>query len=234
MIIDAVSDLHGFYPKLEGGDLLIVAGDLTAKDTFEQHIDFKTWLHKQNYRKKIVIAGNHDNHFMGLPSDPYVFSSFNTATGEQLSYADYLCNSGTEFEGLKIWGTPHSLWFSRINPKCAAFTGSEEDLKKRYDLIPNDIDILVTHSPPYGILDQNVQGEYCGSKSLLETIHRINPSLVVYGHIHEFGLRKKIENDILFVNSSFVDERYKPRNGFMKCHYQDSLFTACSTLTLMK
>lgn len=223
MIIDCIADLHGFYPTLDGGDLLIVAGDLTARDTSDEHISFVNWIYNQNYKKKIWIAGNHDNF---LVNSKWINVK---ETGMV-----YLCDSGTEFDGLKIWGSPHSLWFSRINPKCAAFTGSEEDLQKRYDLIPNDIDILITHSPAHGILDENIEGDHCGSKSLLDAINRIRPRLVIHGHIHEFGLRKKMENDILFVNSSFVDERYKPRNGFMKCHYQDSLFTACSTLTLMK
>lgn len=231
MIIDCCGDLHGHYPKLEGGDLLIICGDLTASDTQKQIDKFDDWLTAQKYRKKIFIGGNHDNSLIIEKPRKYLIRYGNNCTEK----FEYLCDSGTEFEGLKIYGSPWSKTFPGMNPKCKAFTvDTEEELAEKWGKIPSDLDILITHSPPYGILDQNVQGEYCGSKSLLETIHRINPSLVVYGHIHEFGLRKKIENDILFVNSSFVDERYKPRNGFMKCHYQDSLFTDCSTLTLMK
>src|ERR1044071_9160006 len=60
MIIDCISDLHGFKPSLQGGDLLIVAGDLTARDTMQEHVDFLWWLDEQPYEKKIYIAGNHD------------------------------------------------------------------------------------------------------------------------------------------------------------------------------
>ncbi len=229
--ITCVSDLHGFYPKLEGGDLLIVAGDLTSRDTFEQHIDFKTWLYKQNYRKKIVIAGNHDNHFVGLMSDPYIFSSYNNETGEQLSYADYLCDSGTEFEGLKLWGSPWTKTFEGMNPKCKAFTvDTEEELAEKWALIPNDIDILITHSPSQGVLDEvkrfdypqtgtrigvfiNEQYDNVGSSSLIKPMIQSGCKLHVFGHIHEsYG---KFYNPILginYVNASHVNERYQPVN----------------------
>ena len=184
MLVTCVSDLHGFLPQLEGGDLLIVAGDLTARDDLQEHVRFQTWLHDQNYRKKVVIGGNHDNRFekLGLISVRQQYEEM----GE-----DYLCDSGTEFEGLKIWGSPHSLLFPGINPKCCAFTGTENDLKKKYDLIPLGIDILILHSAAYGILDENIYGEHCGSKSLLEAVQRIKPRLVVHGHIHEQGSKIK-------------------------------------------
>ncbi len=239
MKIDCISDLHGFYPTLEGGDLLIVAGDLTARDEIDQYCEFFDWLIMQNYSHKVLIAGNHDNSILD---------------GLDFSFEDerihYLEDDGIEIEGLKIWGVPYSLWFSRINSKCAAFTGDEEYLKSKYELIPNDIDILVSHTPAYGILDENIEGEHCGSKSLLEAIQRIKPRLVVHGHIHEQGskiigtsvltekqvleIRRKypeksgIElaeeygvckqtiynaiNEITFVNASHVNEYYQPVN----------------------
>ena len=61
MIIDCLADLHGHYPETEGGDLLIIAGDLTANDTLEQQLKFYIWLHRQKYKHYIFIAGNHDN-----------------------------------------------------------------------------------------------------------------------------------------------------------------------------
>lgn len=67
MIIDCISDLHGSLPKLEGGDLLIIAGDLTSNDSDKSWNAFDEWIHKQNYREKILIAGNHDNFLQSIP-----------------------------------------------------------------------------------------------------------------------------------------------------------------------
>ena len=60
MIIDCISDLHGHFPDLRGGDLLLIAGDLTARDIEPEYFKFFDWLDEQKYRKKILIAGNHD------------------------------------------------------------------------------------------------------------------------------------------------------------------------------
>lgn len=216
MEITCISDLHGHYPILDGGDLLIVAGDLTARDTFEQHCDFKKWLYEQPYRKKVVIAGNHDNYFIGQPGDDLIFSSYNIENGQQKSYASYLCDSGTEFEGLKIWGCPYSLLFDEVNPKCTAFMGSEEELMAKYDLIPKDIDILISHTPPYGILDENYKNISCGSVSLRHSLHRIKPKILVCAHIHECG-GKQIDLVITnIVNASIVNEYYQPVNNPVK------------------
>jgi len=66
MIIDCISDIHGFFPKLDGGDLLLIAGDLTARDEPQQFKEFKQWLKEQRYAKKVLIAGNHDNFLFRL------------------------------------------------------------------------------------------------------------------------------------------------------------------------
>jgi hypothetical protein len=214
MIIDCISDLHGHYPKLEGGDLLIVAGDLTARDTLEQHADFTKWLYEQSYRKKIVIAGNQENYLVGLPCNPYLFSTYNSRTGEQIPYAEYLCDSGTEFEGLKIWGSPWCKWFPEVNPKCTAFMlKTEEELAEKWAKIPRDVDILVTHSPSQGVLDEISDGVNVGSSSLIKPMINSGCKLHVFGHIHEsYG---KFYNPILgitYVNASHVNERYEPVN----------------------
>jgi Icc-related predicted phosphoesterase len=208
MIIDCISDLHGFLPELEGGDLLIVAGDLTARDTHGEYLRFLSWLHKQKYRHYIFIAGNHDN----------LIQKEEVLTGS-LSNTTYLCDSGTEFEGLKIWGTPWTAQFPGINPHCCAFTidfgpNTEKWLAEKWALIPSDTDILISHSPPYGILDSITTGERVGSKSLqMELFTRLRPKLFVCGHIHEaYGVEPKggiVENA---VNASHVNERYKPVN----------------------
>ena len=209
MIIDCIGCLHGYLPQLEGdGDLLIVTGDLTARDSSSGYIKFYEWLEKQTYRKKIVIPGNHDGYFEKC--NTFSPSPF----GDDL--ATYLCNSGTEFEDLKIWGTPHSLWFDQINPKASAFTKHEYELKEIYDQIPDDIDILISHTPFWGILDQNIHGYLCGSRSLRDTIDRVKPQIFICSHIHEQG-----GNEIMYkhqgpntwcVNCSIMNEDYEPIN----------------------
>lgn len=202
MIIDCISDLHGFYPKLEGGNLLIVAGDLTANDSSEQQLIFRGWLSSQRYQKIILIAGNHDNNF--IKEVPTKFAGG----------IEYLCDSETEFCGMKIWGSPWTTKFAGINPHCCAFTvDNDEDLQEKYDLIPSDIDILITHNPAYGILDKTINGNCVGSRSLLKKSLEIRPKLHVFGHIHEDYGHYYHENEIKFVNASHVNERYNPVNN---------------------
>jgi Icc-related predicted phosphoesterase len=88
--------------------------------------------------------------------------------------------------------------------------GTEEELQKKYDLIPEGIDILISHTPPYGILDKNYKGMHCGSVSLRNIMHRVDPQYLICGHIHECG-GKEI-NLILtkVINCSLVNERYNP------------------------
>ncbi len=206
MIIDCISDLHGFYPELEGGDLLIVAGDLTGRDSAIEHHVATQWICTQNYKKKIFIAGNHDNYW--VQRSLFWQDEFNT---------EYLCDSGTEFEGLKIWGSPWSQAFEAMNPLCKAFTyDKEEEVESKFSLIPADVDILITHSPPFAIFDMTKNDRHVGSTHLLANLlSRIRPKLHVFGHIHEgYGQKKGLDGveGIFFVNASHVNERYQPVN----------------------
>lgn len=219
MIIDCIADLHGHFPKLEGGDLLIVAGDLTATDTIEEHLIFCDWLLKQNYKKIVWIAGNHDNRYQFYSLKGFFLSTDN----RNKNHISYLCDSGTEFEGLKIWGSPWTKTFEGMNPDCKAFTcDTEEELDSKFSLIPDNTDILITHGPAYGIFDtvqkypQDIP-ESCGSKSLLNWMKnkwKIFDSLKIniFGHIHEHGGKTGSINMIQFINASIMNERYEPVN----------------------
>lgn len=237
MIIDIISDLHGYKPALYGGDLLIVAGDLTKRDKPKEHEEFYLWLAEQDYDKKIVIAGNHDNFLVEYPNQFKLNEDG----------IEYLCDSGTEFCGtdsdgnsrtMKIYGSPWTKTFEGMNPKCKAFTcDTEEELSTKWALIPDNVDILITHSPPYQILDMVNRDvfklcypplpvyECVGSKSLLHELEtRIRPKLHAFGHIHECGNMKMIykragcgdENNTICVNASHVNERYQPVNKYVR------------------
>lgn len=229
MIIDCVSDLHGYYPKLEGGDLLIVAGDLTARDTEEEYTRIFDWMYGfVNYEKVIFIAGNHDNliqkqkTFYGLSNPNLILEILDNHPKK----VEYLCDSGTEFKGLKIWGSPWTKTFPGMNPHCKAFTvDTEEELAEKWALIPDDTDILITHGPPLVYFDRTINNECVGSYTLCARVAEIEPILHVFGHIHECGgniLDRRTTTKHLpafvdfssttFVNCSHVNERYQPVN----------------------
>ncbi len=209
MIIDCISDLHGARPELEGGDLLIVAGDLTARDEPEQHFRFEEWLEEQDYIKKIVIAGNHDGFLVNR--GPHMFAG-----------AEYLLDSGLSWWGLKIWGSPWTPTF--CNWHFMKDRGKE--IRKMWDLIPKDTEILITHGPAYGLLDtvdissKAVYGRHAGCEELRKVVERLPKlKLHVFGHIHEgYGqvMLKRPgygdENNVLCVNASIMDGHYNPVN----------------------
>lgn len=204
MIVDCISDLHSDYPDdLEGGDLLIIAGDLVGADLTKQYEHFCRWIEAQPYMKKIVIAGNHDGQIQNK-----------TFSLENRGFT-YLEDSGIEFEGLKIWGSPWTPEFCDWHfmlPRGAP-------IKAKWDLIPDDTDILITHGPAYSILDGNRDDRKCGCKDLRDALERVKPRLHVFGHIHE-GYGKAIlkfpgygdENNTICVNASYLDEDYEPIN----------------------
>ena len=132
-------------------------------------------------------------------------------------------DSGTKFDGLKIWGSPYTPTFS--NWHFMADRGA--DIKKHWDLIPEDVDILVTHGPPYGILDEIDEVTKWGTKKfnvgceeLSKALVRVRPKLHVFGHIHEgYGMYRPNLGFVdcpgypIFVNASHVNERYQPVNA---------------------
>lgn len=204
MIIDCISDMHGSYPKLEGGDLLIIAGDLTARDEHEQLIEFRDWLRLQNYKKKVVVSGNHDKR-LETTKDLMMCHVY-------CHSADYLEDSGTQFEGLKIWGSPHTKVLARWHPQVKAFgCDTNEELKKYWDMIPEDIDILITHGPALGILDETELEDRCGCPYLYKQIQKIQPKLHICGHIHE-GYGIDYLNKTLCVNAAIMNVDYEPVN----------------------
>ncbi len=210
MIVDCIADLHGNFPELEGGDLLIVAGDLTAGHTEQEYDQFQEWAVEQfhNYGDVIIVAGNHDSF---LQKNPDFFDP---------QYLTYLCDQCLYFTNskghLKIWGSPWTRTFEGMNPHCKAFTcETEDELAKKWMLIPTDIDILITHSPPFTILDKTVRGDQVGSTTLMaEHVHHLRPQLWVFGHIHaaygQEGPYKWARTK--YVNASHVNEEYEPVN----------------------
>lgn len=199
----------------------MIAGDMTARDRSVDWVRFYEWLKALPYDKKVYTAGNHDNFLVHTLSNEEHAQILGTS--EEPLYFEYLKDSGVEYKGLKIWGTPWTTIFEEINPHCKAFMVSERELGEKFKLIPEDTDILISHGPPFGIFDRTTDGLLVGSGSLSQRLMELNVGLHVFGHIHEgYGCSydgcyhtddgKFVGLGRVSVNCSYVDERYKPSN----------------------
>lgn len=189
MRIVCISDTHELHRELElpPGDLLIHAGDFTFWGKSRRAIvDFNDWLGTQPHRHKVVVPGNHE--YM-LEADPSVARLVTNAT--------LLSNKAVELDGVQIWGSP-------LTPSYGGAFGRSNapDRIRVYNSIPADTDILVTHGPPYGVLDHTV--EYpgpAGDPELRDAVIRIRPKLHVFGHIHA-GYGTHPTQHTMFVNAA--------------------------------
>jgi Icc-related predicted phosphoesterase len=81
-----------------------------------------------------------------------------------------------------------------------------------WDMIPEGIDILLCHCPPYGIMDF-VTRKYekhsisIGSQSLRNRIEKIRPKYVVFGHAHSNHGTETIDG-ITYINCCLLSESY--------------------------
>lgn len=212
----AISDTHTMHSQLDlpSGDILVHAGDATGRGTIPEIGEFNKWLGsvKHKYKYIIVVAGNHDWLFQIDPS----------LARSMMTNAIYLQDEMIEIEGRKIYGAPWQPEFCNwaFNlPRGAA-------LKEKWDLIPNSLDLLITHGPPMGLLDTLRKGGmveengkrvykegvlHLGCEELYEAVLRTNPKNHVFGHIHDAYGQMTMGTTRLF-NASTCTEQYKPVN----------------------
>jgi Icc-related predicted phosphoesterase len=197
-----ISDTHGKHSSLTlpSGDALIHAGDISMKGQFNEVKDFLDWFAVQKFKYKILIAGNHDFYFE-RESDEQIASLLPDSI-------TYLKDSGTTVNGIKLWGSPVTPWFF----DWAFNRHRGEPIKRHWDLIPNDTDILMTHGPVFRTLDRNREGQHVGCKELFSKVQEVKPKVHVCGHIHEaYGSADKA--GIKFINASVLNERYELVNS---------------------
>jgi Icc-related predicted phosphoesterase len=194
-----LSDTHRMHDKIAipDGDVLIHAGDFCGHGTPNQARAFAKFFQSLPHRHKVVIAGNHDR---CLESDPHL-------SAEIFPHCHYLRDSGVEINGLLFWGSPWQPWFL----DWAFNLQRGPALKAKWDLIPTNTAVLITHGPPRGILDKTHSGENVGCDDLLAAVERIRPRLHVFGHIHE-GYGQMSSGKTRFVNASICTLGYAPTN----------------------
>src|SRR5271165_6470160 len=149
MKICAISDQHGLFPEIPECDLLLIAGDLCPTMNHaiwfqESWIEstYKTWLKSLPAKDIVFIFGNHD--FVGQKSEAKVRKMF-----ENDKHIHYLQDTSVTIGGLRIWGSPWTLFFFDW-----AFNLYEDQLREKWEEIPEDTDVILTHSPPLGYGDK--------------------------------------------------------------------------------
>lgn len=174
MKIALFSDTHALHGQINipDADILIFAGDMTNCRTDSDISDFNSFLQQLPHKHKIVVGGNHD----------YVLASNPQKAGMLLTEAMFLLDESVKVEGITIYGSP---WQPLFNDRaCDAFALPRgKALQEKWDKIPSDIDILVTHTPPAGILDQDGPVSH-GCFDLAAAVARIQPKYHIFGHVH--------------------------------------------------
>ena len=226
MKIVCISDLHGHHRKminpLPPGDVLICAGDCTNVGKESQLVEFIKWFRElEGYQHKIFIAGNHDfgleklyfpHHKDDLNFLQYSLSVLKDNNTVYLMDEEYIINHPEFSKPLKVYGSP---WQPQFYDWAFNLPRNGEELETKWNQIPKDTDILITHGPPFGIRDY-VRGGYTGFNSvgdelLRNRVDKIKPLLHVFGHIH-FAYGVSRIDTTHYVNASICDEDYIPKN----------------------
>lgn len=192
-----ISDTHGRHRDLTvpEGDILIHAGDfMTSGKQFQEITDFNHWLGGLPHPTKLVVAGNHDCMF---ETDSYFSRCL-------LTHANYLENSRYVAHGLKFYGSPYTPEYMN----WAFMRDRGDPMARIWKGIPSDVDVLITHGPPYGILDK-WEGKHVGCEALRDEVMARKIPYHCFGHIHaDFGIRYWEER--MFINASVLDADKNP------------------------
>jgi len=168
----AFGDTHMLFPEEVGAaNFGFYTGDYESgynKPEESEFIAFAfiAWYRKQPFRRKLLVPGNHDLMFW---NDPVGFRALCQTNGIYL-----LDNEIVEMDGLRIFGSPYY------------YTHKHNSNPRNVFPEPGSFDILLTHVPPFGIMDF-AQGkmENIGSQPLREYVQANKPKLHLFGHCHE-------------------------------------------------
>lgn len=196
MRIVCISDTHSRHDAITipDGDVLVHAGDATGRGKRAEIEAFDAWLGKLPHKHKVVIAGNHD----------FAFER-DAQARTWIRHATYLQDEEITVAGLRIYGSP---WQPRFFDWAFNLDRGRQ-LGEVWAKIPAGLDVLLTHGPPFGILDRCADGRQVGCEDLLEAVRLKRPRLHVFGHIHEaYGTER--QGDTTFVNACNCDLAYDP------------------------
>lgn len=206
--ICCISDTHSHHRQLviPEADVLIHAGDICWKGELSILEDFCFWMKELPIKNKVLIFGNHET---GFERGPKRQIAIEMVKGSGIHYLE---DSGIEIDGIKYWGSPVQPFFCdwEFNRQRG------KDIKKHWDKIPSDTNVIITHGPPMGMLDEAPRGfnaiEHVGCQDLLNKLCELpDLKLHTFGHIHAAYGQKQVGHT-MFVNASSCTESYTPTN----------------------
>jgi len=189
-----IGDTHMRHDELGvmRGDVLIHVGDMF--DLFNRNPEdlakVDQWYARQHFDLILCIAGNHD---LELENREHT-------NDQPFENAVYLEDTAFEHKGVNFYGTP---WVPDL--QTHAFYADEPTLQDKWSLIPNETDVLITHTPPAGILDRSSQGMSPGCPHLTDAVTGIAPKIHCFGHVHASGGSLKCHG-INFINASCYNQ----------------------------
>ena len=196
MNIVIISDTHGKHQSLGtlAGDVLIHCGDvsLSGSETSSDIENLDRWFSRQAFRLILCIGGNHD----------FELEQRTARKAPIFRHATYLVDQAVAFEGVRFYGAP---WVPEL--RQWAHYQDPLSLARKWAAIPEATDVLVTHTPPFGILDRSTSGKQCGCPMLRERLKALRPRLHCFGHIHA-SAGMEVREGTAFVNASMVDRNY--------------------------
>lgn len=212
MKIVALSDTHNLHRHygrapfgvMPDGDVLIHCGDATTHGTLEEFEVFARWFSQQPHRHKIFVPGNHDRCLEGMPS---------AVVRDQYPGFSYLVDDAVEIEGVLFYGAPHV----RRHHDFAFQIDDDEQAERIWRRIPIGVDVLITHSPPFGVLDVGHGEEHIGCPVLATAVENLHPRLHLFGHAHEsfgFAWPENLDTDrTVYGNAAVHPWLWKQRGG---------------------
>lgn len=175
MRVACISDTHMRHDRVAVPpcDLLLHAGDVTRRGTMLELQAFLDWFGAQPIEHRVFVAGNHD-----LCCER---EEGRTRTLAEEAGVVYLQDETVELGGLRLHGSPITPTFRNM-----AFNRDPGPaIQRHWDAIEAELDVLVTHGPPRGVLDRTFFGAHVGCEDLWTRVEAVAPRVHVFGHIHE-------------------------------------------------
>ena len=231
MKIVAISDLHGKWNKIDDVpecDVLISSGDFSFKGEKHMVKDYHKWLNRQKAQYIISGNGNHETYKdVCSPARNFycdiTFAEAKEIAEKECPRVNFIGDHGTVvIDGVKFHHSSITPWFH--DWAWNRYRGME--IEAEWKKIPDDVNVLSTHGPVYGILDAvyYVDGmtikERVGCQDLYKRILELKEcNLHICGHIHG-AHGYKYFNDTHFYNVAICDEMYMPTNPITVINYE--------------